>query len=295
MPLCEFPYVSGFRVFGCGKCLPCTKVKRRVWTHRIMLESYAHKENSFLTLTYDDDHLPKGGSLVPRDYQLFFKRFRKIIYPRSLRYFLVGEYGEKSFRPHYHAALFGISCSDVDIVQRAWTDPKTGSSIGHVLLGDLNISSARYIAGYVTKKVDAPSLPVGLYPQFTRMSNQPGIGFSAVEEIALALDKSSRFIDHEDVPQSLRIDGQFWPLGRYIRSKVREALSCDPSTPSYILDQFSSELQSLYEAYESTASDAWKALPFNVKIRSVISSENSQKISNLKSRFRIFDQKRTLQ
>jgi len=32
-----------------------------------MLETHDHEHNTFATLTYDDDHLPADGSLVPRD------------------------------------------------------------------------------------------------------------------------------------------------------------------------------------------------------------------------------------
>jgi len=171
---------------GCGQCMPCRINRRRLWTHRMMLESYKHAENSFLTLTYDDEHLPARGSLDPSHTQKWLKRFRKAIAPRKVRFYLVGEYGDQSQRPHYHAALFGVGpdgivvnneyCSVPDIVSRTWGK-------GHVMLGSLTSASAQYICGYVTKKMTSKFDPRlnGRYPEFARMSRRPGIGSSWFE------------------------------------------------------------------------------------------------------------------
>ena len=126
-----------------------------------MLESYMHKESSFLTLTYAPEHIPSGGTLVPRDAQLFLKRLRKSISPVQIRYFLVGEYGDSTQRPHYHAALFGIGIGFTDVVKEAW-------GRGHVMLGDLTLHSAQYIAGYTIKKMTQKGDPRldGRHPVF---------------------------------------------------------------------------------------------------------------------------------
>ena len=59
-----------------------------------------------LNLTYDDAHLPEHGQLWKDELQRFFKRLRKGGY--KFRYVASGEYGEKTRRPHFHIALFGM-------------------------------------------------------------------------------------------------------------------------------------------------------------------------------------------
>ena len=68
----------------------------------------------FITLTYDDAHLPYNQSLSVRDFQLFMKRLRKE-FGSGVRFFHCGEYGEKTGRPHYHAILFNCDFKDKKI------------------------------------------------------------------------------------------------------------------------------------------------------------------------------------
>ena len=60
----------------CGKCLPCRLNHAKEWAVRCVLESLDYESNYFLTLTYDDDHLPEDGRLHRSDVQKFLKRFR---------------------------------------------------------------------------------------------------------------------------------------------------------------------------------------------------------------------------
>ncbi|QXP07965.1 MAG: replication initiator protein [Arizlama microvirus] len=236
----------------CTKCMPCRFNRRRTWTHRMLLETMKHEHSTFLTLTYDDVYLPSGGTLVPRDVQLFIKRLRKAIYPIQIRYFFVGEYGDQTNRPHYHAALFGIHAGFTEIVKKAWP-------YGHVMLGDLNSHSAQYIAGYTVKKMTAKddTRLNGRYPEFARMSLRPGIGALAVDDISKALSNKfgKTLIDIEgDVPKSLKMGSKSMPLARYIRRKIRERLGIyDPqtgeigATPQGVLSAYKEELQNLYQ------------------------------------------------
>lgn len=61
----------------CGHCKACIEKKRSSLKNRMILEQYAHGDIPpiFLTLTYDDAHLPSDGVNV-LDVQLFLKRFR---------------------------------------------------------------------------------------------------------------------------------------------------------------------------------------------------------------------------
>lgn len=184
----------------------------------MILESFCHKQNLFLTLTYDNDHLPSDGSVSPREMQLFIKRLRKAVAPVKFRFFLVGEYGPDTFRPHYHLAIFGLGFEHEAQIAASWT-------YGFYKLGDLTEASAGYVGGYVTKKMtkaDDPRLE-GRHPEFVRMSLKPGIGCGALDVIEMTLKEHDLL--GGDVPTVLRHGKKIYPLGRYLRSKLRERLN----------------------------------------------------------------------
>lgn len=221
--LCKKPFVKGITPFPCGQCMPCRLNRRRLWTHRLLLEQRCHEFSSFVTLTYDDKHIPLDGSLDPSHTEKWLKRLRKALGPtRPLRYYLVGEYGDETFRPHYHPALFGVSSLESDLVAETW-------GMGGVFVGDLTQQSAAYVAGYCTKKMTSHADPRlnGRHPEFARMSRRPGIGALAVPVLADTLnDKHGAALIAEtgDVPESLNHGRSSFPLGRYLRRKLREEL-----------------------------------------------------------------------
>jgi len=47
----------------------------------------------FLTLTYNNEHLPENETLVERHHKLFMKRYRKHLKNRKIRFYHCGEYG----------------------------------------------------------------------------------------------------------------------------------------------------------------------------------------------------------
>ncbi len=159
-----------------------------------MHEASLHDSNCFITLTYDDDHVPRFGSLLMDDWQKFFKRLRKRV--GSLRFFGCGEYGEQFGRPHYHACVFGYDFPDKvlwttrgghdvfrsDLLESVWT-------YGHSEIGSCTFDSAAYVARYCVKKVtgsraqshyecvDPETGEIGSrLPEFSTMSRRPGIG-----------------------------------------------------------------------------------------------------------------------
>lgn len=160
-----------------------------------MHEAQLHEDNCFITLTYDDQHLPHTGTLIPRDLQLFMKRLRKA-FPHKIRYYSCGEYGESSARPHYHACLFGHSFNDTLTYSNNRGIPlgisPTLSKLwpyGFSTVGAVTFESAAYVARYCTKKVTGKKAddhywstdpetgemhPIA--PEFARMSNRPGVG-----------------------------------------------------------------------------------------------------------------------
>jgi len=239
---------------GCGQCIPCRVNKRREWTHRMMLESSLQKDNAFLTLTYSDESLPDDLSVRPRTISLFIKRLRKR--GCRFRYFACGEYGDNTFRPHYHLALFGFPtctwgttrkkeycCPVCALVADCWTE-------GYIHLDSLTSSSMAYIAGYVTKKMTSEYDPrlEGRRPEFARMSLRPGIGYSVMHEVASTLLEFDLHKHLPDAPYSLQHGTKKWPLGRYLRRNLRCMIGRDKNTPQVIYEQMEKKMRPLREA-----------------------------------------------
>lgn len=113
-------YPDGLTV-PCGKCLGCKIKKRSEWSMRCIHELTQHEKACFLTLTYDDRHLPTDFRVHKEHLQKYFKRLRKND-KRPFKYFACGEYGDMFGRPHYHAILFGygLSPDDYDILDINW-------------------------------------------------------------------------------------------------------------------------------------------------------------------------------
>lgn len=222
----------------CGGCIGCRLDRANGWAVRMMHEARMHSACSFITFTYRD--APFGTSLDYRDFQLFMKRLRKALRgPRparrgggsggGVRFFCAGEYGGTTWRPHFHAALFGFWPSDSvyyrrspaggklyrsDIVDNLWTH-------GLCAVGTLNFQSAAYIARYCVKKQSGDSASLNyslvdpdtgeirrLVPEFAHMSLRPGLG--------------SRFLDSffSDVfPRDYVVmDGRKVPVPKYYRN-----------------------------------------------------------------------------
>lgn len=137
--------------------MQCRKQNARQWALRLYHEKENYDDSIFLTLTYDDSHLPDNNSLVKRDLQLFYKRLRKRLSldNRSIRYFSVGEYGDISQRPHYHSIIFGLSLNYTDrnlvIEQWPYCDWNV-ESIRDNSFGVVTPASIQYVTGYIFKK-----------------------------------------------------------------------------------------------------------------------------------------------
>lgn len=252
--LCKNPFIKGdLAVYPCGQCLPCRINRRRLWTHRILLEAIKHEKSCFITLTYAKEHYPTDGSLNKKHLQLYFKRLREAIKPEKIRYYAVGEYGDVSGRAHYHVALFGIGEDSAQVIQANWL-------YGFSYTGSLTLESSQYIAGYVTKKMtskDDPRLE-GRTPEFAVMSNRPGIGALAVKDISDFLttpNGAHLLVTTKDVPLSLAHSGKSMPLGRYLRRKIREELdipqSVAPTTPQALQSQ--AEMQALLSGSQTSS------------------------------------------
>ena len=140
----------------CGRCRACRIARAREWATRVLHEVEYWPDSSFVTLTYSEDHLPKSWSVEKAEFQRFVKRLRRGLDDRRLRYYGCGEYGENNGRPHYHAILFGVNALEISRVEKAWSDPETGSSLGFVHMGNVTYDSARYVADYCHKDTRVP-------------------------------------------------------------------------------------------------------------------------------------------
>lgn len=195
---------------SCGRCIGCKIERSRQWAVRCMHELKSHEKASFITLTYNPEHMPKGGTLVKRDWVLFMKRLRQTIAPQKIRFLQCAEYGEGNMRPHFHAIIFGYDFPDKVFyktssksgsklfrsltLEKIWSDNE-GNPIGFADIGDVTFESAQYVAGYVTKKITG-ELAHDHYkytdpetgeitqrlPEFSLMSRRPGLGKGWIEQ-----------------------------------------------------------------------------------------------------------------
>lgn len=212
----DLMYNQKIMLIPCGQCIGCRIRQREDWTTRIELEArdYPKDEVWFITLTYDDDHVPgmitKTGEIMRKvqytwkpgekrpssvqillyeDIQKFLKRLRKA-YRGKLRYFVAGEYGEQTARPHYHMILYGWKPTDLENLYKIhhngyytskWLTDLWG--MGQIQIAQAVPETYRYVAGYVTKKmyeIDGKKAnayyELGQTKPFACMSLKPGLG-----------------------------------------------------------------------------------------------------------------------
>lgn len=138
--VCHHPINLGGRTYPCGRCIACRLQRTNVWSMRMMHELQYYESACFITLTYNDAHLPV--ELMPKHLQDFFKRLRYNIDGRKIKYFAAGEYGENYGRPHYHSIVFGISVKEKQLIEDAW-------NFGFVQIGSVTEQSCKYVASYL--------------------------------------------------------------------------------------------------------------------------------------------------
>lgn len=186
----------------CGHCIGCRQDKARAWSIRLNHEAQLYDSNLFVTLTYDEAHLPASKSLEYSDFQGFMRRVRKEVKgvsasplgTKPIRFFVSGEYGERFGRPHWHTVLFNTYFRDqVQFVNGTYRSSQVERlwERGDVVIGSLTPASAAYVAGYTLNKLygrqgaehyeDVVNLRTGELtsrrPPFCVMSRRPGIGY----------------------------------------------------------------------------------------------------------------------
>lgn len=217
----------------CGKCVGCYMDNAMMWKARIVHEASLYSSNVFITLTYADDRLPPSLSLEHRDFQLFMKRFRVARARENpalgpVRFFMCGEYGSQTGRPHFHAVLFNTAFGDLrpwrkdsfrsGELEGAWSDDR--GPLGHCEVGLFTPGRAAYVAGYVMKKAqrrtaDAVNRATGEVverrPEYRKMSQ--GIGREWYNRFWRDLFPSDQAV----------VEGKVYKVPRYYLQRLKAA------------------------------------------------------------------------
>lgn len=156
----------------CQKCLPCKINKTSEWQMRILMELKTNPVASFVTLTYNNENLPKDRSLHKEELSAFNKAFRQD-FDKPIKFFACGEYGDSPERltyfgddvepelikrPHYHSIMFGVDNSEKTrhILYDNWHKCDSYKFFGKnwfKTVGSVTPDSAAYVAGYCQKKL----------------------------------------------------------------------------------------------------------------------------------------------
>ncbi len=197
----------------CGKCYPCKMRRVNSWVFRLIQQEKVEQSAHFITLTYDNDHVPitdnKYMTIDKRDVQLFMKRLRKAHVKKygkehRIKYYLCGEYGSKTKRPHYHAVMFNV---DTELIDKAW---HMGSShYGHV-----TGASISYTLKYMAKATRIPEHSNDdRQPEFALMSKRLGSNY---------LSPKIKEYHQQDIERNFVVleGGIKLPMPRYYRDKI---------------------------------------------------------------------------
>ncbi len=229
----------------CGQCGNCLQKKANAWTFRLSIEEKNSESAFFITLTYTDEKLYEqtGGvfeeypSVEKRDLQLFIKKlrfFQSKNYPKrkKIKYYAIGEYGDKFGRPHYHVIAFNIDKLVVEKIDRIWNN-------GIVHVGSTTRQSINYVTYYIFKKMENKKLnaELGRKNEFAIMSKELGIGYMVNKKY------------HRDNKTFIAIsNGQLTSLPLYYRKKFfsrSERLNIANSYAEMSEKQFQKEIEKL--------------------------------------------------
>lgn len=262
----QLPYFKPIKI-PCGQCIGCRLDKSRKWAIRCLHEASMYDDNIFLTLTYNDANLPEFGDLDLSHIQNFFKKLRKKISPHKIRVFYCGEYGDNTFRPHYHAIIFGYCPDDLkplrmshsglqlftsDIIQSCW-------DYGFHQIGSVSFESIAYVARYTFKKMtgdkavtaygvfdpDTGELIYQKHSPFVHMSNRPGLGYSWLKRY------KSEVIAYDG---KVHMNGHFMGLPKYYLEQMQKL---DPDFYKYYKEEY---LPSLCKKFDADPNNSFQRL-----------------------------------
>jgi len=195
--ICKNPFFHKGQglLFDCGSCRACRLKRRGEWALRMEHESSTVQHKTlFVTLTYNAEHLPQDYGLSIKDCQKFFKRLRRRLDKKNdetkFKYYLCGEYGPKTRRPHYHAIIMGLDITYANDIYKAWG---LCDAAGFKCVQTADIKSFKYVAGYAAKKLGTKYNEKfleehGIQPEFQLQSH--GIGKKFIMNIEECVKKN---------------------------------------------------------------------------------------------------------
>lgn len=145
----------------------------------------------------------------------------------------------------------------------------------------------------MTKKTD-PRLGAR-YPEFGQPSLKPGIGALNLDGLinTLTSDNGADYlIEYGDVPTELQHGAKKWPLGRYLRRKLRETLGFpEQGAPPEKIEEYKKTVRALLEAHLGDEEISKNPDIRQSQVRRALGIANSQKILNLETKQKIFTKK----
>ncbi len=194
-----------------------------------MHEDSLHSQSYFLTLTYNEENLPKDEGLHHHHFQDFMKRYRYALSPKKISYYMCGEYGEQFGRPHYHALIFGHRPNDCtetenqnyyrsESIEKHWQK-------GFITIGNITPQSAAYVARYIMKKINGDQAndhyfkcdphtgeALKVKPEYNTMSKNPAIGKGWFDKFGQDIEKNS-----------IHLDGKPYPIPQYYLKLLKKS------------------------------------------------------------------------
>lgn len=215
-------------VVPCGKCPSCLANSRSEWIFRLSEEAKHSEFSVFVTLTYDEDHLPPGGNVCKKDVQDFHKRLRKHFPSGDLRYYLVSEYGDHTFRPHYHGLYFFHHKYEYEYIYNIFL---TSWQNGFIKFGEVEAGSIVYCTKYCLKHKILPDK--FCTPNF-RLISKMSIGGIGVQYLDTMKDyhlETENFI-------SVYAEGKRSRMPRYFRDRINPYKGASKYNPlHYLIEQ----------------------------------------------------------
>lgn len=182
--------------------------KQQEWCFRIDQEIKFCDIAYFVTLTYEDENLIWADDepcLYKRHLQLHFKRLRKQLEPRSIKYYAVGEYGDKRNRPHFHYILFYRGKCDrfklLNMIKEDWPYGR-----------ETRVYPVQGAQGYVTKYILKFDRRDHVVPPFSMISHGIGIGYLSDSMVNYHRDNLINY--------ALKPGGYKVKLPRYYQDKI---------------------------------------------------------------------------
>ncbi|UPW41850.1 replication initiator protein [Peromfec virus RodF5_9] len=193
---------SVLRPVPCGKCLYCLSRRSNDYYVRFRVEQSKALGSAFITLTYSEDYFePLNVDTV----QKFIKRVRRS--GIKFRYVLLGEYGPRTCRPHYHMLCFFYSDPhrSLQVIRDNW------SYYGIVDVKNVTDSHLYYVAKYNAKLFLN-------YATIHLFSKSPPIGFDLTDPT------STRILDDFSLEGTRTVfdasSGRSYSLPRIYRKKL---------------------------------------------------------------------------